>query len=247
MNDEGQGETSIFMKLTLHSPSHLKSVPTTALSGKLGDRNTLVTLHRAVHNQDGHCSIIQTPLGSSMVFDFDYLASHLELMESDMLSSCVLLGLDLPDLDQHSVENVVRELVLHQASPGTKTNWRQNRTSPSQPALRALECAGLVSAQPSGQPGCDDWSWTQSGASRLKYVSVLDDSERLSESRFGLHDALKDATTWELMQILQSEDWVWQPMPATKYRAALQHTVEGDKIWYSTPSQVCQPYLQCLL
>ena len=255
VNDEGQGESSIFIKLTLHSPSHFRSVPmTTALGCKMSDRSALVTLHRAACNHDGRRSIIQTPLGSSMVFDFDYLASHLELMESDMLkcsrcdhSSCVLLGLDLPDLDQHSLENVVRELVLHRASPGARTFWRQLRTSSAQPILRALERAGLVSAQPSGQPGCDDWSWTRSGASRLKYVRVLDDPKRLFESRFGLHDALEDATNWELMQILQSEDWVWQPMPATKFRAALQHTIEGDKIWYSTPSQVCTPYLLCLL
>ena len=231
--DEQREGGTMFMKFVLLHPSSFRSVPMNALSNRnLGDRCFMVTLHRRVQHADGTSSLVQSPNGAPMVLDLDCFASDLERLESDMLkwsvhgqSSSMLLGLNPAEADHDLVAAVSRELVLHQAWPNAKKYWRQPRDSRFQIVLRALEGAGFLSAQPSGQPGCDDWAMTPAGAKRLKQVSTLESSAQVFDVDCDL--PIEDFTTWELMSTLDASCWEWRPMPDTKHRAGLGFSLGG--------------------
>ena len=114
--------------------------------------------------------------------------------------------------------------------------------------LEKLECFGLVALM-GEQEGSSEWEVTKLGSVRLMALRRLHDPENAIQLRGQEHLPLSDSTSFELLAILDRNDWHWKKKPANRPANELAPYIygESDKVFYTSGLGVNKLYVQCLL
>ena len=141
---------------------------------------------------------------------------------------------------------VVSAMVAAGARPGAHTS-RGFSASPDDIGI----LAGLASLGFCVGPGLGGkWFLTNEGAKNVRSLNKVSDPIQVFKVRMNL--ALEDMTRYEVMKVLQADEWSWRewlaPSRITKKSGPMPLGYqEGDaKVWYSTPSGPPHAYLVAL-